>query len=209
MIRTGSKHRKGFTLSELCIVLALVAVVATIVTSFCLVVHQRSVISSARLNIVNEVNVVETFVERWVDKMSEKGATFSIAEDGTLTVELPSGRLLCYRSMTLGTNRWGKESLKFMGANSQTKRWEWIETYGGKLTENIVQAIARDCLAHTLTKVMERYDVVFHVHDEVIVEVDREDDLQTILGIMAQPLDWAPGLPLKGAGFCCEYYQKD
>ena len=79
------KQKRGFTLSELCIVLALVAVVATIVTSFCLVVHQRSVISSARLDIVNEVNVVETFVERWVDKMSEKGATFSIAEDGTLT----------------------------------------------------------------------------------------------------------------------------
>ena len=82
------KQKRGFTLSELCIVLALVAVVATIVTSFCLVVHQRSVISSARLNIVNEVNVVETFVERWVDKMSEKGATFSIAEDGTLTATL-------------------------------------------------------------------------------------------------------------------------
>jgi prepilin-type N-terminal cleavage/methylation domain-containing protein len=82
------KQKRGFTLSELCIVLALVAVVATIVTSFCLVVHQRSVISSARLNIVNEVNVVETFVERWVDKMSEKGATFSISEDGTLTATL-------------------------------------------------------------------------------------------------------------------------
>lgn len=82
------KQKRGFTLSELCIVLALVAVVATIVTSFCLVVHQRSVISSARLNIVNEVNVVETFVERWVDKMSEKGATFSISKDGTLTATL-------------------------------------------------------------------------------------------------------------------------
>ena len=131
-------------------------------------------------------------------------------EDGTLTVTLPSGRLLCYRSMTLGTNRWGKESLKYMGTNSTTKRWEWIETYGGKLTENIVQAIARDCLAHTIIQLYEKnYDIVFHVHDEVIVEVDREDDLQTILDIMAQPLDWAPGLPLKGAGFCCEYYQKD
>jgi prepilin-type N-terminal cleavage/methylation domain-containing protein len=82
------KQKRGFTLSELCIVLALVAVVATIVTSFCLVVHQRSVISSARLNIVNEVNVVETFVERWVDKMSEKGATFSTSEDGKLTATL-------------------------------------------------------------------------------------------------------------------------
>lgn len=86
--RINVKRRRGFTLSELCIVLALVAIVGTIVTSFCLVIHRRSVISRARLDIVNEINVVETYVERWVDKMSEKGATFSIAEDGTLTATL-------------------------------------------------------------------------------------------------------------------------
>ena len=88
MIRTGSKHRKGFTLSELCIVLALVAIVSTIVISFCLIMNKRSAISRARLDIVNEVNAVETLIEKWVDKMSERGATFSISEYGTLTATI-------------------------------------------------------------------------------------------------------------------------
>ena len=135
-------------------------------------------------------------------------------EDGTLTITLPSGRLLCYRNMTMGANRWGKESLKYQGTNSTTKRWEWIETYGGKLTENIVQAIARDCLAHTLAKVEDIYDVVFHVHDEVVCEVDNELDsakghLAVIQEIFADTPPWADGLPLKGAGYITPYYLKD
>lgn len=131
-------------------------------------------------------------------------------EDGTLTITLPSGRLLCYRNMTLGTNRWGKESLKFQGTNSTTKRWEWIETYGGKLTENIVQAIARDCLAHTLAKVEDIYNVVFHVHDEIVCEVKTErDELSRIQEIFSQTASWAEGLPLKGAGYTTPYYLKD
>ena len=84
MNKIKAKQKRGFSLSELCIVLALVAVVATIVTSFCLVVHQRSAISRARLDIVNEVNAVETLIEKWVDKMSEQGAVFSKTEDGSL-----------------------------------------------------------------------------------------------------------------------------
>ena len=133
-------------------------------------------------------------------------------EDGTLTITLPSGRLLCYRNMTLGTNRWGKESLKYQGTNSTTKRWEWIETYGGKLTENIVQAIARDCLAHTLTEVEKCYPVVFHVHDEIVCEVERlfaDGHLKIIQDIFAETADWAEGLPLKGAGYITPYYLKD
>ena len=135
-------------------------------------------------------------------------------EDGTLTVTLPSGRLLCYRHMTMGTNRWGKESLKFMGTNSTTKRWEWIETYGGKLTENIVQAIARDCLAHTLAKVEDRYNVVFHVHDEIVCEVEdwcgnAKGKLAHIQEMFAETAEWAEGLPLKGAGYITPYYLKD
>ena len=135
-------------------------------------------------------------------------------EDGTLTITLPSGRLLCYRNMTLGTNRWGKESLKYQGTNSTTKRWEWIETYGGKLTENVVQAIARDCLAHTLTQIEERFDVVFHVHDEIVCEVEDWEDnargcLAIIQDIFADNAEWAEGLPLKGAGYVTPYYLKD
>jgi DNA polymerase len=115
--------------------------------------------------------------------------------------------------MTIGTNRWGKESLKYMGTNSTTKRWEWIETYGGKLTENIVQAIARDCLAHTIIQLYEKnYDIVFHVHDEVVCEVEAakaKEHLAAIQEIFADTPPWADGLPLKGAGYITPYYLKD
>ena len=137
-------------------------------------------------------------------------------EDGTLIITLPSGRQLCYRDMRLGKNRWGKTSLKFQGVNSETKKWEWVETYGGKLTENIVQAIARDCLAHTLITLHQNgWHTVFHVHDEVVVEIDalsKEQiaaSLNTIQEIFADGPEWAEGLPLKGAGYTTPYYLKD
>ena len=83
-------------------------------------------------------------------------------------------------------------------------------TYGGKLTENIVQAIARDCLAVTLQRIHEKgLQVVFHVHDEVIVDAPMETTVEELCGIMAQPIEWAPGLILKGAGFENDYYMKD
>lgn len=134
-------------------------------------------------------------------------------EDGTMTIQLPSGRLLCYRSMTTGTNRFGNGSLKYRGVNSTTNQWGWIETYGGKLTENIVQAIARDCLAHTLLALDRNgYPTVFHVHDEVVCEVPKQegpDALKRIQKIFADVPDWAEGLPLKGAGYVTDYYLKD
>lgn len=134
-------------------------------------------------------------------------------EDGTMTIQLPSGRLLCYRSMTTGTNRFGNGSLKYRGVNSTTNQWGWIETYGGKLTENIVQAIARDCLAHTLLALDRNgYPTVFHVHDEVVCEVPKQEGpeaLKEIQKIFADVPDWAEGLPLKGAGYVTDYYLKD
>lgn len=134
-------------------------------------------------------------------------------EDHTLTITLPSGRLLCYYDMRLGKNRWGHTSLKFQGVNSETKKWGWVETYGGKLTENIVQAIARDCLAHTLMQMYEKnYDIVFHVHDEVVCEVEAakaKEHLDAIQEIFATVPAWADGLPLKGAGYITPYYLKD
>ena len=134
-------------------------------------------------------------------------------EDGTMTIQLPSGRLLCYRSMTTGTNRFGNGSLKYRGVNSTTNQWGWIETYGGKLTENIVQAIARDCLAHTLLALDRNgYPTVFHVHDEVVCEVPKQEGpeaLKRIQKIFADVPDWAEGLPLKGAGYVTDYYLKD
>ena len=141
------------------------------------------------------------------------GLRFHQTADGTLTVQLPSGRLLCYRSMTLGTDRFGGTSLKYRGVNQETKQWGWIETYGGKLTENIVQAIARDCLAHALLQ-LEQIGVatVFHVHDEVVCEVDKghaAEALKVIQNVFAYGADWAEGLPLKGAGYTTDYYLKD
>lgn len=90
MKRRSAEQRKGFTLSEICIALALVAIVSTIVTSFCLVMHRRSVISRARLDIVNELSIVETFVEKWVEEMSYMGATFQ-DNDGTLIANIRVG----------------------------------------------------------------------------------------------------------------------
>ena len=130
-------------------------------------------------------------------------------ETGTMIITLPSGRQICYHDMRLGKNRWGRTTLKFQGVDQDTKKWGWVETYGGKLTENIVQAIARDCLAYTLAKVEDIYDVVFHVHDEIVCEVPAKRALLDIQEIFSQTADWAEGLPLKGAGYVTPYYLKD
>lgn len=141
------------------------------------------------------------------------GLLFSRRPDGTMTVTLPSGRFLCYRDMTVGTNRWGNSSLKYRGTDSTTKKWQWIETYGGKLTENIIQAIARDCLAFTMIKMHEAcLYTVFHVHDEIICEVEKDraaEALRGIQNIFSITAPWAAGLPLKGAGYTTDYYLKD
>lgn len=128
-----------------------------------------------------------------------------------LTIELPAGRKLFYADPVLKPGKRGSTALSYMSLNQNTKKWGRTDTWGGKLVENITQAVARDCLAETLYKLDREHHMtaVFHVHDEVIVEVDGEDDLNTILDVMAAPIEWAPGLPLKGAGFVCDYYQKD
>ena len=134
------------------------------------------------------------------------------SEQDFLTIELPSRRKLFYAKPFLAPakNFPDRQSLHYWGVNQTSKKWSTMDTWGGKLVENITQAVARDCLAETLIELNhKRMNPVFTVHDEVIVEVDGEDDLQTILDVMAAPIDWAPGLPLKGAGFTCDYYQKD
>lgn len=129
-----------------------------------------------------------------------------------LTIELPTGRKLFYAHPFLAPakNFPDRQSLHYWGVNQTSKKWAQTDTWGGKLVENITQAVARDCLAETLVRLREKGMIaVFHVHDEVIVEIDNDDELDTILDVMAAPIEWAPGLPLKGAGFICEYYQKD
>ena len=129
-----------------------------------------------------------------------------------LTITLPSRRKLFYAHPTLkpARNFPERRSLHYMSLNQTTRKWDWTDTWGGKLVENITQAVARDCLANTLIELWARHMIaVFHVHDEVIVEITSNDQLDEILAVMAAPIDWAPGLPLKGAGFTCGYYQKD
>lgn len=127
-----------------------------------------------------------------------------------LTVQLPSGRKLFYPKPFLKENQFGKMAVHYYTVGQQTRKWEVASTYGGKLTENIVQAIARDCLAVTLERIANKgLQVVFHVHDEVIIDAPMETTVEEICDLMAEPIAWAPGLILKGAGFENSYYMKD
>lgn len=127
-----------------------------------------------------------------------------------LTVRLPSGRKLFYPKPFLKENRFEKMAVHYYTVGQQTRKWEVTSTYGGKMVENIVQAIARDCLAVTLERIAARgLQVVFHVHDEVIIDAPMETTVEEICDLMAEPIPWAPGLVLKGAGFESSYYMKD
>mgnify|MGYP000749537943 FL=1 len=127
-----------------------------------------------------------------------------------LTVQLPSGRKLYYPRPFLKENQFGKLAIHYYTVGQQTRKWEVTSTYGGKMTENIVQAIARDCLAETLRRIDAKgLQVVFHVHDEVIIDAPMGTTVDEICDLMAEPIPWAPGLILKGAGFESKYYMKD
>jgi DNA polymerase len=128
-----------------------------------------------------------------------------------LTIKLPSERRLFYTKPFLHTNGMGREALYYRGINQETKKWENIPTYGGKLTENIVQAIARDCLAENLKRLEAAgYQICFHVHDECILEVSKDKaDSKAVTDIMGQPISWAPGLLLKAEGYETEFYKKE
>lgn len=127
-----------------------------------------------------------------------------------ISVKLPSGRKLYYPKPFLQQNKFNKDALHYYGVHQTTKKWEVNSTYGGKLVENIVQAIARDCLAETLMRLYDRnYEVVMHIHDEVVIDAYDDEKLEDVNNILAEPIPWAPGLILKGAGFETKYYMKD
>lgn len=128
-----------------------------------------------------------------------------------LTITLPSGRKLFYAKPFLSQNERGREALYYRGINQETKKWETVPTYGGKLVENIVQAIARDCLAETLMRLAALgYQTVMHVHDECILDVPEEQaDLDKVCEIMGQLIPWAPGLLLRADGFITKFYKKE
>ena len=139
----------------------------------------------------------------------DKGISFK-REDGILFITLPSNRKLAYVKPKIVLNRFGSESIVYEGVNGTTKVWEEIETYGGKLVENIVQAVARDCLAESIKRLHNRgYKIIFHVHDEIILEVSEDVTVEEIESIMSEPIDWAEGLNLTAAGFEARFYKKD
>lgn len=140
-------------------------------------------------------------------------------EAGMLFADLPSGRSLAYANpgVKVETIRpkdkepFEKLVLSFDGMDQVKKKWMRHRTYGGRLVENLVQAIARDCLAESLTRLdSEGYDIVMHVHDEAVLDVPTETgSVEHVTAVMSRPISWAPGLPLAAAGFECEFYQKD
>lgn len=144
-----------------------------------------------------------------------RGLIFSLEADMLygqtfLTVRLPSGRKLYYPRPFLKENQFGKMAVHYYAVGQATRKWGVESTYGGKMTENIVQAIARDCLAVTLDRIDALgLQVVFHVHDEVIIDAPMNITVDEICDLMAEPIPWAPGLILKGAGFESSYYMKD
>ena len=135
----------------------------------------------------------------------------SVAGTPAMTVKLPSGRKLYYLNpQVFSGGKFNQPSLHYLDAMAGGKQ-QMSPTFGGKLTENLVQAIARDCLAVMLMNIEhEGYQVVMHIHDECVIEAPADAELQPVLDIMAQPIPWAPGLMLRGAGFKThEYYMKD
>lgn len=135
-------------------------------------------------------------------------------DENRLIITLPSGRQLFYHQPRLLPGTYGGEQVSYYGVNQEKKKWMPIPTYGGKLVENIVQAIARDCLAEALIKVtaLENVRPVMHIHDEIVAEVpadDAETTLQVMIAKMCEPIPWAQGLPLNADGFISDYYKKE
>ena len=128
-----------------------------------------------------------------------------------MTITLPSGRKLYYIAPQIGVNRWDNPSISYMGMDQSTKKWKRIETYGGKLVENCVQAIARDCLALSIERLKAAgYEVIFHIHDEVVIECNAESaSLDDVVRIMSEPIPWAMDLPLGADGWIGNFFKKD
>ena len=134
---------------------------------------------------------------------------------GMLLITLPSGRTICYPRAEVGTEyndgwRGDHEIIKYEGLNQTTKKWGKVRTYGGKLTENIVQAVARDILGIVILRAKKAgLDIVFHIHDEIVVEATPDQSLADVEALFSKPIEWCRDLPLKGAGYTTPYYLKD
>lgn len=133
-------------------------------------------------------------------------------DDMALTIKLPSGRKLFYQSPSLTDNKWGKRTVRYKGMDQTTKQWGHVDSYGGKFTENVVQAIARDLLANAMLSLKAAgFDIVAHVHDEVVCEIPEaiKHDLITLMQrVMCVPPEWAKDLTLRADGELTPFYKK-
>jgi len=128
---------------------------------------------------------------------------------GVMYIKLPCGRKLMYYQASVKDGKYGPV-VTYGGMNQVTGKWERQSTYGGKLLENIVQATSRDLLAVKMLELEAAgLPVVIHVHDEIVTDVAKTVNIKVVDEIMAKPVDWAPGLPLKGDSYECSYYRKD
>ena len=128
--------------------------------------------------------------------------------NGMLFVILPSGRHIAYVKPRISENRFGSECITYEGIG-QTKKWERLETYGPKLTENIVQATARDILCYAMKNLNDNgFEIVMHIHDEAVIEAPKDAKLETVCKIMSKTPPWAEGLVLRADGYECEFYEK-
>ena len=161
-----------------------------------------------------EKAAIRAIVKRGTVVLPEyKGLTFTY-ESGVLWMTLPSGRRLAYWDARYAESGKadGRKCISYMGVDQKTKRWGRIETWGGKMVENCVQATARDCLRDAMMALdAAGYDIRCHVHDEVIVTepVDSGRTVEDMSEVMGRPIEWAPGLPLRADGYEGTYYFKD
>ena len=134
------------------------------------------------------------------------GILLSLRDD-VLHIRLPSGRELAYVQPRMGTNQFGGSAVTYMGTNA-ARQWTRIESYGPKFVENIVQAISRDILCYAM-QTLHEYDIVAHVHDELIIEARAHMELETVCELMGKTPPWAQGLKLRADGYATPYYKKD
>jgi DNA polymerase len=169
-------------------------------------------------------NAALTAVKEATTITVRKGIKF-IGGRGMLFIELPTGRRLSYVRPRIAENRWGRPCLVYEGVDQTKKVWrDNLDTYGGKLTENIVQALARECLAEAMLRLdKQEYQIVMHVHDEAVCQIPQDGSihaparcdytsqgsLEIMCQLMSEPLDWAPGLILKAEGYLTDFYRKD
>ncbi len=164
---------------------------------------------AANPNIVRFWYAVDRAVKKTIKEktVTEVNGVRFFCESGMLFVQLPSGRCLSYVEPEIRVNRFGMDSVTYMGVGG-SKKWERIETFGGKLVENIIQAVCRDILCFAMQTLKDEF-IVAHVHDELILECSMDTTVEEICGKMGRTPPWIPGLLLRADGYECSYYQKD